>query len=41
VLPDRAADDSDQGWGEADDGRAGGDRGDDWYRRERPPHHGD
>lgn len=37
VLPDRSADDCDQGWGES-----GGDSGrpDDWYRQERPPHHG-
>ncbi|HEY2166375.1 MAG TPA: hypothetical protein VGH01_04355 [Jatrophihabitantaceae bacterium] len=35
VLPDRAAEDRDEeAWG---DGPAG--RDDDWYRRERPPHH--
>jgi hypothetical protein len=34
---DRSADDGDVGWGEipAESGRD-----DDWYRRERPPHHG-
>jgi hypothetical protein len=34
VLPDRAAEDRDDAWG---DGPAG--RDDDWYHRERPPHH--
>jgi hypothetical protein len=36
VLDERAADDRDEAWG---DGRSDGSR-DDWYRRERPPHHG-
>ncbi len=35
VLPDRARDDSDEGWGGRGDG---GERDDDWYERERPPH---
>jgi hypothetical protein len=34
VLPDRAAEDRDEAWGDAPAGRE-----DDWYRRERPPHH--
>jgi hypothetical protein len=37
VIPDRARDDSDLGWGE-DPGRDGHDRDDAWYQRERPPH---
>ncbi len=39
VLPTRARDDSDVGWG--DERAASGERDEDWYRRERPPHHGD
>lgn len=39
VLPDRSADDSDQGWGERGDDPGRG--SDDWYRQEKPPHHGD
>jgi hypothetical protein len=36
VLPDRADEDRDEAWGE----RPGSShRDDDWYRRERPPHH--
>jgi hypothetical protein len=36
TLPDRAEDDRDLGWG---DDPAAGERDDDWYVRERPPHH--
>jgi len=36
VLPDVSRDETDVGWG--DDPR---ERDADWYRRERPPHHGD
>ncbi|HEY2272137.1 MAG TPA: hypothetical protein VGH30_05150 [Jatrophihabitantaceae bacterium] len=36
VLPDRTSDERDVGWGE--DPESGG-RDDEWYRRERPPHH--
>ena len=36
VLPDVSADDRDEGWGE--DPHAGR-RDEQWYRRERPPHH--
>jgi hypothetical protein len=36
VLPDVTEDERDVGWG---DDRASGGRDDDWYRRERPPHH--
>jgi hypothetical protein len=36
VLPDVSRDETDEGWG--DEPR---ERSDDWYRRERPPHHGD
>jgi hypothetical protein len=35
VLPAAAGEDRDRGWGEDSDGR----RSEDWYRRERPPHH--
>jgi len=35
VLPDRSPDDTDLGWGERD---GTGERDDDWYERERPPH---
>jgi hypothetical protein len=36
VLPDVTADERDEGWG---DDPESGRRDDDWYRRERPPHH--
>jgi hypothetical protein len=36
VLPDRTGDERDVGWGDPP-----AERDDDWYRRERPPHHGD
>jgi hypothetical protein len=36
VLPETSRDERDVGWG--DDPEAG-ERSDDWYRRERPPHH--
>ena len=37
VIPDVARDDTDLGWG--DDVWSGrGERDEDWYRRERPPH---
>lgn len=36
VLPDVPADERDVGWG---DDPESGRRDDDWYRRERPPHH--
>lgn len=40
VLPDRAADDSDEGWGRAEGGSAGRDPDDAAdYEAERPPHH--
>jgi hypothetical protein len=35
VLPDVSSDELDVGWGEEP-----AERDDDWYRRERPPHHG-
>jgi len=35
VLPDRTTDERDEGWGETRDSR----RDEQWYRRERPPHH--
>jgi hypothetical protein len=38
VLPVVTEDEQDRGWG---DDRDSGRRGDDWYHRERPPHHGD
>lgn len=34
VLPDTTQDERDVGWGDEP-----GERDDDWYRRERPPHH--
>jgi hypothetical protein len=34
VLPDRSRDEQDIGWGDEP-----AERDDDWYRRERPPHH--
>jgi hypothetical protein len=38
VLPDRAREDTDEGWGDPrhDDPQAGHE---DWLRRQRPPHH--
>jgi hypothetical protein len=36
VLPAVASEDRDEGWGDEHDA---GRRDDDWYRRERPPHH--
>jgi len=35
VLPQRSTDEDDTGWGDRDEPA---DR-DEWYRRERPPHH--
>lgn len=35
VLPDVSSDEQDIGWGDEP-----GERDDEWYRRERPPHHG-
>jgi hypothetical protein len=40
VLPRTSSDEQDVGWGEVPDGRDGGERDEEWYRRERPPHHG-
>jgi hypothetical protein len=37
VLPKTSRDDQDLGWGDRPNSD---DRDDDWYRRERPPHHG-
>ena len=34
VLPDTTRDERDVGWGDEP-----GERDDEWYRRERPPHH--
>ena len=34
VLPTVSRDETDVGWGDEP-----GERDDDWYRRERPPHH--
>lgn len=34
VLPDTTSDERDVGWGDEP-----GERDDEWYRRERPPHH--
>jgi hypothetical protein len=36
VLPDVSRDELDIGWGDEP-----GERDEEWYRRERPPHHGD
>jgi hypothetical protein len=36
VLPDRPQDETGVGWGDEP-----AERDDEWYRRERPPHHGD
>jgi hypothetical protein len=35
VLPDVTGDERDEGWGDEAHGR----RDEEWYRRERPPHH--
>jgi hypothetical protein len=35
VLPDVSSDELDVGWGDEP-----AERDDEWYRRERPPHHG-
>jgi hypothetical protein len=37
VLPQVSRDEEDRGWG---DRPSSDDRDDDWYQRERPPHHG-
>ena len=37
VIPDVALDDTDRGWGDDLRDRSG-ERDEDWYRRERPPH---
>jgi hypothetical protein len=34
VLPETTSDERDVGWGDEP-----GERDDEWYRRERPPHH--
>ncbi|MDT4939843.1 MAG: hypothetical protein QOG80_3514 [Pseudonocardiales bacterium] len=36
TLPEQTSDDRDVGWGDEP-----AERDDEWYRRERPPHHGD
>ncbi len=36
VLPQTSSDERDVGWGDEHDG---GRRDDEWYQRERPPHH--
>lgn len=36
VEDERSADDRDEGWGSA--GGSGGERDDDWYLAQRPPH---
>jgi hypothetical protein len=36
LLPEQTADDRPESWGEVDGGRD-----DEWFLRERPPHHGD
>jgi hypothetical protein len=36
VLPERTSDEREVGWGDEP-----AERDDEWYRRERPPHHGD
>jgi hypothetical protein len=36
VLPDVTSDEQDRGWG---DDPNSGERDEEWYRRERPPHH--
>ena len=36
VLPEQTRDERDVGWGDEP-----GERDEEWYRRERPPHHGD
>ena len=38
VLPTVTRDELDEGWGD-ERGRGSGERDEDWYRRERPPHH--
>jgi hypothetical protein len=38
VLPTVSSDELDEGWG--DERGRGSERDEDWYRRERPPHHG-
>ncbi|MDT4893424.1 MAG: hypothetical protein QOE97_2459 [Pseudonocardiales bacterium] len=38
ALPQTSADERDVGWG---DDPAAGERDEEWYLRERPPHHGD
>lgn len=39
VLDEPAAEDRDELWGDRPNAEGG--RDDEWYRRERPPHHGD
>ncbi len=39
VLPSVTRDELDEGWGDERGRDGGGERDEDWYRRERPPHH--
>lgn len=40
-LPEQTADDTDVGWGDDERAAADAERDQEWYERERPPHHGD
>jgi hypothetical protein len=39
VLPEQTGDDRDTGWGDDERVAAERERADEWYERERPPHH--
>lgn len=40
LLPEQTGDDTDAGWGDDDRVARSAERDDEWYLRERPPHHG-
>ena len=39
-IPEQTSDDTSVGWGDDVDAESAAERDDDWYLRERPPHHG-
>jgi hypothetical protein len=39
-LPEQTSDDLDTGWGDDERAAEAAERDDEWYLRERPPHHG-
>ena len=40
LLPEQTGDDTDTGWGDDERTASAEERDDEWYRSQRPPHHG-